>query len=674
MEAPSSLDHHRRHMQLSIPRVRKILVITHDVIVTALALLASLYLRFEEAGILVRKDALLIVLPFFLLWASIVYRYAGLYQSKWRFASVHDLYNIVKAIVLVAISLVVIDYVLTSSSVYWKPLLPNITLPGEFLFGKVTIVLYVCLQLLFLGGPRIAYRYFRYTRALHHAADPHSQFCVVVGRAADAELFLRAVESGAVKRIWPLGILSPSPADQHTVVRNVKVLGGPDDLDRVIGELRAQGNRISLLILTNTALDPELTPEVLMAQARRLGLDTRRLVGIEDAGINPAGIRVTRVNVEDLLLRPSVRIDYTGLENFVRGKSILVTGGGGSIGAEICLRAVGLGAAKIFVIENSEPALRAVLDRLEAMRSGSIVEGRIADVRDRDRIFQLFREFKPDVVFHAAALKHIQLVEKEWGEGVKTNVFGSINVADAAVENAASIMVMISTDKAIQPVSMLGATKRFAEMYCQALDSNLPAQSYDKGLVHLVRAGRTRLVSVRFGNVLASNGSVVPRFKAQIDAGGPVTITHPDMVRYFMTIQEACDLVLASASHAAGTQAGPSVYVLNMGQPVKIVDLAERMIRLAGFEPGREIEIAFTGIRPGERLNEILFAKDEPVIEIGIDGVVATTPPSPSLTAMRMWQNSLRAGLAAGERRAIFNVFREAMSDFQGTVALMPPP
>ncbi len=226
-----------------------------------------------------------------------------------------------------------------------------------------------------------------------------------------------------------------------------------------------------------------------------------------------------------------------------------------------------------------------MLEALAAKQLQTQIDGRIADVRDRKRIFLLLKEFKPDVVFHAAALKHVPYLERDWGEGVKTNVFGSVNVADAAIDAGAAAMVMISTDKAIEPVSVLGATKRFAEMYCQALDAEFarPADASH---------GSTRFISVRFGNVLASNGSVVPKFKAQIEAGGPVTVTHPDMVRYFMTIREACDLVVTAASHALSRErADVSVYVLNMGQPVKIVELAERMIRLAdALEPQRDVE------------------------------------------------------------------------------------
>jgi O-antigen biosynthesis protein WbqV len=351
------------------------------------------------------------------------------------------------------------------------------------------------------------------------------------------------------------------------------------------------------------------------------------------------------------------------LENFVRGKSIVVTGGGGSIGAEICDRIVTFGAARVLVIENSEPALHAILEVLATMQSSAAIEGRLADVRDRDRIFHLIGEFRPEIVFHAAALKHVPLLERDWGEGVKTNVFGSVNVADAAAAAGAAAMVMISTDKAIEPVSVLGASKRFAEMYCQALDRDFARRSD-------ARRRSFRLIAVRFGNVLASNGSVVPKFKAQIEAGGPVTVTHCDMVRYFMTIREACDLVVTAASHAlSGEQADVAVYVLNMGQPVKIVDLAERMIRLSGLEPGRDIDIQFTGIRPGERLQEILFAREEPTAPVGIDGIVAAKPVAPPLEAMRGWLAALEQGLHREDRSVIYSVLRDAVPDFSGEAA-----
>jgi O-antigen biosynthesis protein WbqV len=387
--------------------------------------------------------------------------------------------------------------------------------------------------------------------------------------------------------------------------------------------------------------------------ARRLGLIVSRLPSLESGDVP----RLTPVAVEDLLLRPSEKIDYTRLEALAKNKAIIVTGGGGSIGSEICHRMVTFGAARLLVIENSEPALYAVLEALRTVNTKAKIEGRIADIRDRDRLMRLMNEFEPDIVFHAAALKHVPILERDWGEGVKTNIFGSVNVADAALASGATAMVMISTDKAIEPISILGLTKRFAEMYCQALDHDLASLQSGKP--------RMRLISVRFGNVLASNGSVVPKFKAQIEAGGPVTVTHPDMVRYFMTIREACDLVITAATHAL-TPVRPevSVYVLNMGQPVKIVDLAERMIRLSGLQPGHDIEIVFTGIRPGERLNEILFASEEPAIDIGIAGIMAAKPNQPPILALRRWLAALEQAIMKDDRATIRAVLKDAVPEF----------
>ena len=625
------------------------LILAHDLLATAAAVVASFFIRFEETGLAERWRLLAIFVPAFVIYAGFVYGFSGLYKAKWRFTSLPDLFNIVRSATVLAATVLALDYVLLAPNVY-----------GTFFFGKITIVLYWLIQIAFLAGPRVAYRYFRYTRTLQHAKLGGSTPTLLIGRTADAEVLLRSIESGAVTKMRPVGILSPSTSDRGQTIRGVSVLGGPDDIEAVIADLRNRGANVTRIVLTPSALAPEAAPETLLMRARRLGLATSRLPSLEDGG---EALQLAPVDVEDLLLRPRVKIDYHRLEQFVKGKSIIVTGGGGSIGAEICDRIVTFGAARVLVIENSEPALHAVLETLAGKRSAAKIDGRLADVRDRARVFRLAAEFRPDVVFHAAALKHVPLLERDWEEGVKTNVFGTVNVADAAGAAGAAAMVVISTDKAIEPVSVLGASKRFAEMYCQALDSDFARRSDG--------TRRTmRLIAVRFGNVLASNGSVVPKFKAQIEAGGPVTVTHPDMVRYFMTIREACDLVVTAASHAlAMGHAGVAVYVLNMGQPVKIVDLAERMIRLSGLEPGRDIDITFTGIRPGERLQEILFAREEPTAPIGIEGIVAAKPVSPPLDSMRGWLAALEQGLAREDRSVIFGVLRDAVPDFGGEAA-----
>jgi FlaA1/EpsC-like NDP-sugar epimerase len=634
----------QRMTRLTHLTLRNYLIALHDVGATAAAFFAAFYLRFDGGEQFIERLPLLFrILPYVLAFSLVVCYLFNLTTTKWRFISLPDALNILRVATVLALALLVLDYILVAPNVH-----------GTFFFGKVTIVLFWFLEVSFLSALRFAYRYFRYTRVRHHARIDDASPSLLVGRAADAEVLLRGIESGAVKRIWPIGILSPSSADRGQLIRNVPVLGGIEDIEEIAADFARRNKPIARAVMLPSAFEAEARPETLLMRAKRLRLIVSRLPSLE-SGDAP---RLAPVAVEDLLLRPSSVIDHARLEALVKGKSVIVTGGGGSIGAEVCHRVVTFGAARLLVIENSEPALYAVTEALIAQQTGAEVDGRIADIRDRERILRLMTEFKPDLVFHAAALKHVPILERDWSEGVKTNIFGSINVADAALAAGAEAMVMISTDKAIEPVSMLGLTKRFAEMYCQALDHDLAVQR------------RMRLISVRFGNVLASNGSVVPKFKAQIEAGGPVTVTHPEMVRYFMTIREACDLVITAAAHALGVQRPTvSVYVLNMGQPVKIVDLAERMIRLSGLQPGYDIEIVFTGMRPGERLNEILFASEEPAVDIGVAGIMAAKPNEPPMQALKKWIAALEQAIARDDPATIKAVLKDAVPEFGSNAA-----
>jgi len=623
---------------------RNWLIAIHDAGVTAIAVVLSFFLRFDGENLLDRLPLLLKILPYFVVFSFFVCYAFKLTTTKWRFISIPDLLNILRAASVLTIALLVLDYIFLAPNVY-----------GTFFLGKTTIVIYWFLEVSFLSGSRLAYRYFRYTRTRNQARAMDAAPTLLIGRAADVEVFLRGIESGAVKRLWPVGILSPAASDRGQTIRGIPVLGGIDDLPNVVADFAGRDKPIERMVMTPSAFEPEAQPEAVLMRARRLGLAVSRLPSLEESRDTP---RLAPVAVEDLLLRPSVKIDYGRLEGLLKGKSIVVTGGGGSIGYEICDRVTTFGAARLLVIENSEPALHAAMEKLSAKVTETAVDGHIADIRDRARICQLMAEFKPDIVFHAAALKHVPILERDWGEGVKTNIFGTVNVADAASAARAEAMVMISTDKAIEPVSMLGLTKRFAEMYCQGMDREMMAGADGKPPM--------RLISVRFGNVLASNGSVVPKFKAQIEAGGPVTVTHPDMVRYFMTIREACDLVITAATHALNPQhSDASVFVLSMGQPVRIVDLAERMIRLSGLQPGYDIHIEFTGIRPGERLNEILFAKQEPFTEIGIAGIVAARPNELPLDKLRSWLAALETAIAERHHAKVVAILKDAIPEYR---------
>ncbi|CAM5205849.1 O-antigen biosynthesis protein WbqV OS=Bosea thiooxidans OX=53254 GN=SAMN05660750_03877 PE=3 SV=1 [Bosea thiooxidans] len=622
--------------------LKKLAVVLHDLLVTALAIWLVFVVRFE--GVLLEEHLRYLpsFLPFFVAYAGLVYWFFSLYRSKWRFASLPDLSNIVKAVTVLTVTLLAVDYVLVAPNFY-----------GGFYFGKITIALYWLVQNALLGGPRLAYRYFKYARSRTSAVRDATLPALILGRGVEVEMVIRAMESGTMRRLRPAGILSPRIDDLGQSIRGIPVLGLLSDIERIAEEAAERGEAYRRIVATPSALLPEAQPEKWLARTRKLALPISR---IESLGEGARDTEIAPLEIEDLLVRSTVAIDRERLGGFLKGKRVIVTGGGGSIGSEICLRCAAFGAAEILVVESSEPALFQITEQLAVQAPDTTVAGVLADVRDRERIMPLFVAFRPDIVIHAAALKHVPYLEADWSEGIKTNIFGSVNVADAAVAAGARTFVLISTDKAIEPVSMLGATKRFAEMYTQSRDAEFVAA-----------ASGMRLVAVRFGNVLGSVGSVVPKFKAQIARGGPITVTSPEMIRYFMTIREACDLVLTAASHAPA--GGPeaeraAVYVLKMGQPMRIMDLAERMIRLAGFEPGEDIEIVVSGVRPGERLNEILFARDEPMAETGLDGVMAAKPIFAGRARIQGWLSRLEEALKADDRAAALAVLDEAIPDF----------
>src|ERR1043166_8426964 len=319
---------------------RQYLIVAHDLLATVLAIVASFFIRFEETGLAERFDGLIRFLPGFVIYAGLIYYLFGLHASKWRFTSLPDLFNIVRAVTVLALSLLVLDYILVSPQVY-----------GQYFFGKITILLYWFLQMAFLAGSRIAYRQFRYVRTQQHVRGEHALPTLVLGRAADAEVLLRAIESGAVSRVRPVGILSPSLADRGQSIRGIPAVGGLDDLEQVTHDAHARGTRVTRLIFTPSALVPDVAPEATLMRARRLGLQTSRLPTLDDGG---EALQLAPIAVEDLLLRDSVKIDYHRLEQFIRGKSIIVTGGGGSIGAEICDRVITFGATRLLVVEHSE--------------------------------------------------------------------------------------------------------------------------------------------------------------------------------------------------------------------------------------------------------------------------------------------------------------------------------
>lgn len=587
-------------------------VALHDFGVTFLALLLAVSLRGEpfipDFG---RRFEILAGLAFSA-FALLIYHFCSLYASRWRFASLFDLFGIFKAVSILTATLLIADYLIS----------PRYIDTGKF-FGGRTLAIYWCVQVILLGGPRVAYRAFRnWRRANVHGADLLA--AIAIGRASDAEGVIKLAEAGLAGPIRVFGIVTTVPQEVNQAVRGVPVWGLIDSVETIVRDAAERGITIQRALIAPEALKQVRQIEDVVGTFRRLGIPAIRLdIAHSTDMARPAKLHA--VIDDDLLIRPLVEVDEGPLKDYVQGKRVLVTGGGGSIGSELALRSAEIGAARVLVIDHSEAALHAVLERAELTLEGkaAAVEGRLCDIRDRARIAELIKGFAPDVVFHAAALKHVPHLEREVAEAVRTNVLGTVNTADAAIAANVGVFVLISTDKATKPVSMLGATKRIAELYTQSIDA---APALVGG--HVPRA--TRLVAVRFGNVIGTAGSVVPRFRAQIEAGGPVTVTDPAMVRYFMTKREATDLLWTAARVTAAQEQGgqSAVLVLNMGQPVRIDDLARRMIRLAGLEPDRGMRIVYTGKRPGERMAEFLFEDREPQFDIGVRGIVAAESQS----------------------------------------------
>lgn len=628
------------------PGFKKLLIVVHDLAMTALAVILALSLRFEGEMFAERIRALGPVLPVYVALAGVVYTFFHLYRGKWRFASMPDLVTIAKAVGLLCLVIVVVEAI--AVRLFGMP----------YFLGRRLLILYWLVQCTLLGAPRLIYRYLKDRYRYTTDARKEAVFALLLGRGNEVEPVVRALESSREARVVPVAILSPRGGDLGQSIRGVPVEGTLDALEDAVLQARVSGTPIRRLIATPSALERD--PEELSRRATRLGLALSRFQRVGEPGA-----AIAKIEIEDLLSRPPVDIEPGMLARAVRGKCVLVTGGGGSIGAELCRRAVSLEAARLVIVENAEPALYAILDSLSTMRGRSVISGHLADIRDPERLSALMRDVKPDVVFHAAALKQVPYLEQDWDEGIKTNVFGSINVADAAIAASVPIVVMISTDKAVKPVSVLGATKRLAERAMEARDA-----------VHGGKPEGTRLISVRFGNVLGSSGSVIPLFRTQIARGGPVTVTDPDMVRYFMTIEEAADLVIVASGHARQDRAEDrvAVYVLRMGQPVRIMDLAERMIRLAGFEPRRDIPIRVVGPRPGERINEQLFDEGESLRETGIEGVMAARTEKPGLDEISSIALGLRAAIVTGSRAQAETLLRQAVPDFSPDDALPQQP
>jgi FlaA1/EpsC-like NDP-sugar epimerase len=574
----------------------------HDIVMAALSFILSFYLR-VGSDIAHYSPMLLITYDLaFAGTAAVIFRWSGLYRGIWRFASLPDLLALLRAVTLIIL--------------VFFPIMFIVTRLQEMPRSLVGINWLLLMAL--LGGPRFAYRIIK-DRGLDHVFENATYAPVsilLIGAREGADLFIRAIGRDPRRSYRVVGILADGAARVGRDIGGIPVLGTFDDIREVVERLAANGDRPQRLIVCQE-LDRGVARQLLdfsgetgIPLSRVPRLTDFRATGDDDLQ------RIEPVAIEDLLGRPQTVLDHDSMRSMIAGRRVLVTGAGGTIGGELSRQVASYGPARLALLDNGEYALYSIDQEIKERFPAVERQAIIADVRDRRRLDEVMETERPELVFHAAALKHVPMVEANPVEGIVTNVLGTRNVAEASRAHGVAAMVMISTDKAVNPVNVMGASKRLAESICQALD-----------IVESRRDHGTRYVTVRFGNVLGSTGSVVPLFQRQLAAGGPLTVTHPDISRFFMTVREAVELVLqASALAGSESEARGKVFVLDMGEPVKIVDLATQMIRLAGKRPGDEVKIEFIGLRPGEKLYEELFYGNETLLPTKIAGIRLAAP------------------------------------------------
>ena len=487
----------------------------------------------------------------------------------------------------------------------------------------------------------------------HPRLHPHSVPVIVVGQLERIEPFIRNLLRDKDRAYAAVAILTDAGDLHGRHLHGVAVLGAAHDLSGAMAFLDQRQIRPQRLIIADDRVSEDHISEFLdLASAHGMSVGILpRLIDFADHSAAQTSI-ARPIALTDLLGRPQAVLDRTALHKLIAGQRVLITGAGGSIGSELARQMCGYAPSRVVLLDASEFNLYTIGQEMDGLADAPSWRAALCNVRDEAALLRIFAEERPDLVFHAAALKHVPLVEQNALEGVHTNVIGARNVAEACAKFAVRAMVMISTDKAVNPANVMGATKRWAEAYCQAMD---------------LMEGDTRFTAVRFGNVLGSNGSVVPLFQRQILEGGPVTVTHPDITRFFMTIPEAVELVLqASASGISANAPRGEVYVLDMGKPIKIVELARQMIRLSGKQPDVDIKIEYTGLRPGEKLHEELVHEHESHTAFMAGGAAfAVSPRTTELAILRRQIGELVRAVGAQDEDKVLRLIRSAVPEFQ---------
>ena len=569
---------------LSFFRNKANLVYLHDIFITAICFNLSIFLRLgSEFGSIpdsvVGFGTILITII-----GAVVYRLTGLYKGIWRYASINDLINIVKASSVTIAAFLILMFAITRLESFPRSVL--------FINWFVLIML--------LSGSRAIYRLYKDKKLFLTTItkNENSIPVLLIGASDRAELFIREMSRNDNPTHKIIGILDINKNKLGRFIRDVEILGSIQEISKIIQKIEKNNkkNRPQKIIIASNDLEGNIIRN-LLTFTDKTGISLARLPKITDleSDINNEKLKVKPIDVFDLLSRPQALLDRNAMKKFISNKKVLVSGAGGTIGSELVNQIINYKPKEIILLDNSEFLLYKIEKEIEEKNINVKINAVLADIKNTNRIDSIFDLNKPDIVFHAAALKHVPIVEKNPLEGILTNILGTINIAESCEKYNVKEMVLISTDKAVNPFSVMGVTKRISEKYCQSLTGKF----------------QTNFKIVRFGNVLGSTGSVVPLFQKQLEKGGPLTVTHPKMKRYFMTVREAVELVIQSATLENKNKKSGGIYVLEMGQPIAIIEIAEQLIRLAGLRPNKDIKINFTGLRPGEKILEELHYKNE---------------------------------------------------------------
>ena len=536
-----------------------------DAIILSVIPIFALLLRFE--GVIPAAEFMVFrnCLPWMVMISLAIFYFYGMYHRIWHYARIRDLVAIIGAVTL------------SQAAIFIVTVIADIPVPKSV--SILTWLLSICA----IGASRLM---FKVNLDMVTESKGNKDNLLIVGAGDAGAMLVRELEQNSAATINIIGFVDDDEKKRNGRLAGFPIIGNINELPQIV-----KANKIDEIVIAIPSADGD-TIRHIDSQCHQTGAKVRIMPGIYEMVTDEVEMgQMREIRLEDLLRRDPIHLDFAKITNYIAGKTILITGAGGSIGSEISRQISRVGAKEIILLGRGENSIYEIHQELKRKFPEQTYHTVIANITDKERMARIFQKFQPQVVFHAAAHKHVPLMEIQPDEAIRNNVFGTQNVAELADKNHAEIFVLISTDKAVNPTSVMGATKRTAELVLQEINQH----------------SRTKFVTVRFGNVLGSRGSVVPLFEKQIAAGGPVTVTHKDMTRFFMTIPEAVQLVLQAGSQAEGGE----VFLFDMGKPVKIKDMAEDLIRLHGFTPGKDIQITYTGLRPGEKLYEELLTSEE---------------------------------------------------------------